>query len=62
MERLEEVLERLETALAAREAENMRLRRIEAAATAALADLDALIGEAETPAAADAKHMFGNNG
>jgi hypothetical protein len=35
----------LEQLLAAGEAENLRLRRIEAAAAAALADLDALIGD-----------------
>jgi hypothetical protein len=40
-------LERLETALAARELEIIRLRKVEAAAAATLADLDALIGEDE---------------
>jgi hypothetical protein len=40
------VLDRLEAALAARESENLRLRRIEAAAVEALAELDALIGDA----------------
>lgn len=47
VERLEDALERLESALAAREAENERLRRVEAAAVAALADLEALIGDTE---------------
>jgi hypothetical protein len=46
IERLETALDGLEHALAAREAENTRLRRIEVAAAAALADLDALIGDA----------------
>lgn len=45
-ERLESALARLETALAAKEAENLRLRHIAAAAAAALADLDALIDDA----------------
>nr|WP_310524507.1 hypothetical protein [Polymorphobacter sp.] len=40
------MLDRLEAALAAREAENLRLRRIEAAALSALSDLDALIDDA----------------
>ncbi len=46
--RLEAVLERLEAALAARETENQRLRKIEAAATEALADLDALLGDGDS--------------
>lgn len=46
-DRLEGVLERLEAALAAREAEIRRLKRIESAAGEALADLDALLSRAE---------------
>ena len=38
---------KLEAALARRTAENARLRRVELAAKATLADLDALIDEAE---------------
>ena len=40
-------MDRIETALAAREVENLRLRRIEAAATAALEELDVLIDGAD---------------
>jgi hypothetical protein len=46
-DRLESVLERLETALAARETENLRLRAVETAAAAALTELNDLIGDAE---------------
>jgi hypothetical protein len=46
-DRLEGVLERLEAALAAREAENRRLKRIESAAGEALAELDALLSRAD---------------
>ena len=46
-ERLKAALDRLEAALSASEAENARLRRIEAASKSALTDLDALIGAAE---------------
>ncbi len=44
----------------------MRLRRIETAAAAAIADLDALIGEADAPAGdadpRNAQRMTGRNG
>jgi hypothetical protein len=49
VDRLETVIAKLEAALARRTAENARLRRVELAAKATLADLDALIDEAETP-------------
>lgn len=42
-ERLEAAIATIEAGLARREAENARLRRIESAAAAALADLDVLI-------------------
>jgi hypothetical protein len=43
------VIEKLEAALAVKAAENLRLRRVEAAASAALAELDAMIGDSDTP-------------
>jgi hypothetical protein len=51
IERLEEVIGKLEGALVRQHAENVRLRRVEAAATEALADLDALLAESAPVAA-----------
>lgn len=48
VERLEQIVDKLGAALERQRAENARLRRIESAATRALADLDALITESET--------------
>ena len=39
------MIDKLEAALALKVAENARLRRVEAAAAAALAELDAIIGD-----------------
>jgi hypothetical protein len=39
------VIEKLEAALALKVSENARLRRVEAAASEALAELDAIIGD-----------------
>ncbi|MBC7520372.1 MAG: hypothetical protein H7268_04680 [Sandarakinorhabdus sp.] len=39
------MIDKLEAALALKVAENARLRRVEAAAAEALADLDAIIGD-----------------
>jgi len=47
VERLEAALDRIEAAIAARDAETVRLRRIEAAASGALAELEALLAEVE---------------
>jgi len=52
-DRLEGVLERLEAALAAREAEQQRLLRVESAAVAALAELDDLLEQAGSAASND---------
>lgn len=49
MQRLEDVLAKIETAVAVRDLEHARLRRVEAAAVAALADLDSLLDDAEAP-------------
>jgi hypothetical protein len=51
VERLEEVIGKLETALVRQQAENARLRRVEAAASGALIELDALLAESEPVAA-----------
>jgi hypothetical protein len=45
VERLEEVIGKLEAALVRQQAENARLRLVETAAASALADLDALLAE-----------------
>lgn len=47
VERLEEVIGKLEAALVRQKAENARLRLVESAASSALADLDALLAESE---------------
>jgi hypothetical protein len=47
VERLEEVIGKLEAALVRQKAENARLRLVETAATSALAELDALLAESE---------------
>jgi hypothetical protein len=60
-DRLEGVLERLEAALAVREAENRRLKRVEAAATSALSDLDALLGSADAEALAKPADTLGQD-
>jgi hypothetical protein len=49
--RIEGVLERIETALARQAAENARLKRVEAAAVSALADLDAMLGDEDSDGA-----------
>jgi hypothetical protein len=56
-DRLEGVLERLEAALAAREAEIRRLKRIESAAGEALAELDVLLTRAEPDAGSSANDL-----
>jgi hypothetical protein len=45
VDRIEGVLERIEAAFGRNAAENARLKRVEAAAVATLADLDAMIGD-----------------
>lgn len=45
-DRLEQAITRLEYVLVAREAEQERLRRVESAASSALAELDELLGRA----------------
>lgn len=49
VERLEAAIAQLEAAAVQHEAEVARLRRIEAAAAAALAELDEMVGEGEMP-------------
>lgn len=47
VERLEQVIGKLEAALARQQAENARLRLVESAAAGALADLEALLADSE---------------
>lgn len=54
------MIEKLEAALALKAAENLRLRRVEAAAAAALAELDAMIGDSEPPV--DRRQANGRSG
>jgi hypothetical protein len=56
VERLEEVIGKLEAALVRQQAENARLRQVEAAASEALAELDALLAES-APVAAPATEV-----
>ncbi len=49
LERLANALDRLEAVITAKEAENARLRRIEAAASGALLDLDRMLGKGAPP-------------
>lgn len=56
VERLEEVIGKLEAALVRQQAENARLRQVEAAASEALAELDTLLAES-APVAAPATEV-----
>ena len=55
VERLEEVIGKLETVLARQTAENARLRSVEAAAAGALADLETLLEDSEAHDATQAQ-------
>ena len=58
VDRLEQVIDALEVRLTRQSSEIVRLRRVEAAASAALADLDALMGE--TVAVDNEQRLHGN--